>query len=168
MVPVSHTTVQWAKAITSYNMVPCIFLCGPVENMLGTVKCGSKLALDDDILQPLIRRNAVCSKTECLENNKAKCIDIIHQLNKYFVCLYLRFSGVHVVISLVFCIMFYGSLFVLLWFFAWLLCCMSFDLLLLITPLLSASCSCLAMRIDLICLLVRRHTSTINQKKCSA
>lgn len=27
-------------------MVPCIFLCGPVENMLGPVKCGSKLALD--------------------------------------------------------------------------------------------------------------------------
>jgi hypothetical protein len=27
-------------------MVPGIFLCGPVENMLGPVKCGSKLALD--------------------------------------------------------------------------------------------------------------------------
>ena len=27
-------------------MVPCIFLCGPVENMLGPVKCGSKLALN--------------------------------------------------------------------------------------------------------------------------
>jgi len=42
---------------------------------------------------------------------------------------------------LVFCIMFYGSLFFLLWFFAWRLCCMSFfDLRLLITPLVSSSC----------------------------
>jgi len=47
---------------------------------------------------------------------------------------------------LVFCIMFYGSLFFLLWFFACLLCCMSFfDLRLLITPLVSSSCSHLDM-----------------------
>jgi hypothetical protein len=38
----------------------------------------------------------------------------------------LRLSGIHVVRSLVFCIMFYGSLFVLLWFFVWPLFCMSF------------------------------------------
>ena len=58
---------------------------------------------------------------------------------------HLRFSGVHVVIPLVFCIMFYGSLFVLLWFFALPLCCLSFDLRLLITPVVSSSCSQLSM-----------------------
>jgi len=27
-------------------MVPVIFLCGPVKRILGSVKCGSKLVLD--------------------------------------------------------------------------------------------------------------------------
>jgi hypothetical protein len=37
------------KYLKVYNLQTCnllIFLCGPVENMLGPVKCGSKLALD--------------------------------------------------------------------------------------------------------------------------
>jgi hypothetical protein len=55
------------------------------------------------------------------------------------------FSGVHVAISLVFCILFYGSLFVLLWFFTLPLCCLSFDVRLLITPVVSSSCSQLSM-----------------------
>jgi len=57
----------------------------------------------------------------------------------------LLFSGVHVAWSLVFCIMFYRSLFVLFWFFALPLCCLSFDLRLLITTLVSSNCSHLNM-----------------------
>jgi hypothetical protein len=56
------------------------------------------------------------------------------------------FSGVHAVLSLVFCIMFYGLLFFLSWFFACPVCCMSFFVLrLLITPFVSSSCSHLNM-----------------------
>jgi hypothetical protein len=56
------------------------------------------------------------------------------------------FSGAHVAISLVFWRMFYGSLFVLLWFFFCPLCCMSFfGLRLLITPLVSSNYSHLNM-----------------------
>jgi len=84
----------------------------------------------------------------------------------YFICIYFRIlvsntipcgagpahpsgaprliSGVHVVLSLVFYIIFYGSSFVLLWFFVLLLCCLSFDLRLLVT-LVSSNCSHLSM-----------------------
>jgi hypothetical protein len=77
----------------------------------------------------------------------------------YFICIYFRIlvsitiscgagsanlsgapllkSGVHVDWSLVFCIMFYGSLFVMLWFLP--LFSLSFDLRLLITPLVSSN-----------------------------
>ena len=52
------------------------------------------------------------------------------------------FSGICVARSLVFCVMFCGSLFVLLSFFFWTLCCLSFfDLRILITPLVSSSSS---------------------------
>ena len=47
------------------------------------------------------------------------------------------FSGVHVARSLVLCVMFYRSLLVLLSFFVWPWCCLSFDLRILITPLVS-------------------------------
>ena len=57
----------------------------------------------------------------------------------------LLLSGVHVEWLLVFCIMFYGSLFVLLWFFTLPLCCPSFDLRLLITPMVSSNYSHLNM-----------------------
>ena len=50
------------------------------------------------------------------------------------------FSGVHVARSLVFCILFHKSLFVLLWFFALPLCCLSFDLRLLVPPVVSSNC----------------------------
>ena len=49
------------------------------------------------------------------------------------------FTGVRVARSLVFCVMFCGSLFVVLSFFLWPLCCLSFDLQLLITPLVSSN-----------------------------
>jgi hypothetical protein len=51
------------------------------------------------------------------------------------------FSGVHGTRSLVFCVMFFRSLFVLFSFFFWPLCCLSFDLRILITPLLSSNSS---------------------------
>ena len=52
----------------------------------------------------------------------------------------ISFSGACVVRSLVFCVLFCRSLFVLLSFFFWPLCCLSFDLRFLITPVVS-SCS---------------------------
>ena len=51
------------------------------------------------------------------------------------------FSGVHGTRSLVFCVMFFRSLFFLWSFFFWPLCCLSFDLRILITPLVSSSSS---------------------------
>ena len=51
------------------------------------------------------------------------------------------FSGVRVTGSLVLCVLFYTSLFVLLSFFLWSLCCLSFDLRIMITPLLSSNTS---------------------------
>ena len=54
----------------------------------------------------------------------------------------LGFSGVRVARTFVFCAMFYRSLFVLLSFFFWPLCCLSFfDLRLLITPMASSNIS---------------------------
>ena len=51
-------------------------------------------------------------------------------------------SGVHISRSLVLCVMFCRSLFVLLYFFFWPLCCLSFfDLRILITPLVSSNSS---------------------------
>ena len=51
-----------------------------------------------------------------------------------------QFSGVHVIRSLVFYVVFCRSLFVLLFFFFWPLCCLSFfDLRILITPLVSSN-----------------------------
>jgi len=50
-------------------------------------------------------------------------------------------SGLRVARSLVLCVMFCRSLFVLLSFFFSLLCCLSFDLRILITPLVSSNCS---------------------------
>ena len=44
------------------------------------------------------------------------------------------FSGIRVTSSLILCVMFCRSLFVLLSFFIWPLCCLSFDLRILITP----------------------------------
>jgi hypothetical protein len=53
------------------------------------------------------------------------------------------FCGVHVTRSLVLCVMFFRLLFVLLSFFFWPLCCLSFfDLRLLITSLFSSNSSC--------------------------
>ena len=52
------------------------------------------------------------------------------------------FSGVRVARSLVFCVMFRRSLFVRLSFYIWTLCCLSFDIRLLITPLVSSNSSC--------------------------
>jgi hypothetical protein len=55
------------------------------------------------------------------------------------------FSGVHVARSLVFCVMFCRSLYVLLSFFFWPLCGLSFfDLRILITPLVSWPLCCLS------------------------
>ena len=51
------------------------------------------------------------------------------------------FNGVRVARSLVFCVMFCRSLYVLLSFFFWPLCCLSFDLRILITPLVSSNSS---------------------------
>jgi hypothetical protein len=51
------------------------------------------------------------------------------------------FSGVRVARSLVFCVMFYRSLFAPLCVFLWPLCCLSFDLRLLITHLVSSNFS---------------------------
>ena len=53
------------------------------------------------------------------------------------------FSGVRVTRSLVLYVMFCRSLFVLLSFFFWPLCCLFFDLRILITPLVSSSSSCI-------------------------
>jgi hypothetical protein len=47
------------------------------------------------------------------------------------------FSGVYVTQSLIFCVVFCRLLFVLLYFFFWPLCCLFFDLQLLITPQVS-------------------------------
>ena len=47
------------------------------------------------------------------------------------------FGWVHATQSLVLCVMFGRSLFVLLSFFIWSLCCLSFDLRILVTPLVS-------------------------------
>ena len=49
------------------------------------------------------------------------------------------FSGVRVARSVVFCVLFVRSLFVLLSFFIWSLCCLSFDLRILSTPLVSSN-----------------------------
>jgi hypothetical protein len=51
------------------------------------------------------------------------------------------FRRVRVAWYLVFCVMFCRSLFVLWFFFCWSLCCLSFDLRLLITPLVSSNSS---------------------------
>jgi hypothetical protein len=51
------------------------------------------------------------------------------------------FSGISVALSLVFCVVFWRWLFVLLSFFAWPLCCLSFDLRILITHLVSSNSS---------------------------
>ena len=51
------------------------------------------------------------------------------------------FSGVRVTRSLVFCPVFCRLLFVLLYFFFWSLCCLSFFLRILITPLVSSNSS---------------------------
>ena len=51
------------------------------------------------------------------------------------------FSGVHVARSLVFWVMFCRSLYVLLSFFVWSLCCLPFNLRLLITPLVCSNFS---------------------------
>ena len=54
------------------------------------------------------------------------------------------FSGVHVARSLVFCVVFYRSLFVLLCIFFWPLCCLFFlDLRIMITPMVSSNSSCI-------------------------
>ena len=50
-------------------------------------------------------------------------------------------SGISVALSLVFCVVFWRWLFVLLSFFAWPLCCLSFDLRILITHLVSSNSS---------------------------
>ena len=50
-------------------------------------------------------------------------------------------GGVRDARSLVFCVLFWGSFFVLLSFFLWLLCCLFFDLLILIAPLVSSNSS---------------------------
>jgi hypothetical protein len=50
-------------------------------------------------------------------------------------------SGVRFARSLFFCEVFCRSLFVILSFFFWQLCCLSFDLRILITPLISSSSS---------------------------
>ena len=53
------------------------------------------------------------------------------------------FTGVRAAQSLVFCVVFCRSLFVLLVFFCWPLCCLSFvDLQIMITPLVSSNSSC--------------------------
>ena len=58
----------------------------------------------------------------------------------------LVFSGVRVTRSLVLCVCFCRSLFVLLYFFFWSLCCLFFfDLRILITPLVSSNSSYLAI-----------------------
>ena len=54
------------------------------------------------------------------------------------------FSEVRVVRSLIFCVMFCRSSFVLLYFLVWSLCCMSFDLRILITPLVSWPLCCMS------------------------
>jgi hypothetical protein len=52
-------------------------------------------------------------------------------------------SGVRVIRSLVLCVCFFRSLFVLWYFFFWPLCCMFFfDIRILITPLVSSNSSC--------------------------
>ena len=51
------------------------------------------------------------------------------------------FSGVCVTRSLVFCVVFCRSLFVLLSLFTWPLCCLFFDLRIIITPLISSNSS---------------------------
>ena len=84
--------------------------------------------------------SVICMYVRILVSNKMSCLaESANPIRSRI------FSGVHVAISLVFCILFYGSLFVLLWFFALPLCCLSFDLRLLITPVVSSSCSQLSM-----------------------
>jgi hypothetical protein len=51
------------------------------------------------------------------------------------------FNGVRVTLSVVLCVMFCRSLFVLSSFYFWPLCCLSFDLRILITPLVSSNSS---------------------------
>ena len=53
MVHVSHTTMKRVTAITSYNMVPGKFLCGPIEHLSGPVQYGSQLVLDQYNLEML-------------------------------------------------------------------------------------------------------------------
>jgi hypothetical protein len=62
------------------------------------------------------------------------------------------FSGVCVARSLVFCVMFHRSLFVLLSLFFWPLCCLSFDLLLLVNPLVSSNTSVMFCCVLFLCL----------------
>ena len=52
------------------------------------------------------------------------------------------YSGVCVTRSLVLCVIFCRSLFVLLYFFFWPFCCLFFDIWILITPLVSSNSSC--------------------------
>ena len=63
------------------------------------------------------------------------------------------FSGVRVAQSLVFCVMFCRSFFVLLSFSVWPLCCLSFDLGFLIIPLVFSSF-----------FLIRQDTATQNYR----
>jgi hypothetical protein len=64
------------------------------------------------------------------------------------------FSGVRVTPYIVFCVMFWRSFFVLLYFFFWPLCCLIFYLRLLIAPLVSSNCSCYSI-FSFICMFCR-------------
>ena len=79
---------------------------------------------------------------------------------------FLGFSWVGDTRCLVFCVVFCRSLFVILFFFFWPLCCLSFfDLLILITPFVSSNSSCIHLTIYLsiwlsICLYIYISYST--------
>jgi hypothetical protein len=75
-----------------------------------------------------------CLKQELTILSTCSCIYFVVEATR---CTWVHpsvFSGVRVTRSLVLCVMFCRSLFVLLFFFFWPLCCLSFDLWILITP----------------------------------
>ena len=85
-------------------MVPGIFLCGPVENMLGPVNCDRKLVLHGNFTYPLMSYYKMCC---------GSCLITEYSIAVYF-CTRLMCAHYQ---SLVFCELYYRSWFVRLSFY---------------------------------------------------
>ena len=76
-------------------------------------------------------------------------------MTKSFLSSPIVFSCVRCTRSLVLCVVFCRSLFVLLYFFFWPLCCLAFELRILITPLVFSSSSSLSRWLNVLCIMFK-------------